>query len=255
MPFEGLIFDLEPQPFLNKFPINSSWEICSSLPDYLPPTSSSPGIRIVKHPEPIRVVYHEVADLVPKLLSQAEPKPDLVLHMGLAAKFGRRHFAMERQSQRGVYGKEKDVDGCTFGGEEEAMLWSDCPKRLKPTFDLDDVWRRWQDQLAKEDVDARPSDDPGNFLCGFIYYASMAWYWKRAQKGKETERPVIFMHVPDLPREADVGIGRKVALALIRAMVESRERRGAYDPLVADADIDKDVPMGMAEMGNSFVSS
>jgi pyrrolidone-carboxylate peptidase len=235
-------------PFLDKFPVNSSWVICYSLPEYLPETETCAGIRILKHPEPVHVGYEAVTDLVPKLLSNANPKPDIVLHMGLAAKFSHRRFAMERQSQHGVYGKERDVDGCVFPEEEDGNLWSKCPKFLKPTFDTDDVWRRWHGYLAEdEEIDARPSDDPGNFLCGFIYYSSMAWYWKRAQEGKEKERPIMFLHVPDLPEEEDIEVGKKVALALIRALVESREKLGVVDAL--DRSMDQGLEASMAAVG------
>lgn len=70
-------------PFKELFPVNPSWEIVNSLPDRLPhlPAKSAahlaaagsdlgkkfPVVRIYKHPDPIRVNYRVVYDLVPKL--------------------------------------------------------------------------------------------------------------------------------------------------------------------------------------------
>lgn len=55
----------------------------------------------------------------------------------------------------------------------------------------------------------------------------MSWFWKQ---GRE-ERPVIFLHVPNLPNENDIEQGRQVAIGLIRAVVESRRKVGIHDPL------------------------
>ncbi|KAF2459282.1 hypothetical protein BDY21DRAFT_187749 [Lineolata rhizophorae] len=101
---------------------------------------------------------------------------------------------------------------------------------------------------GKSGLDVRPSDDAGRFLCDFIYYTSLAWFADRSAKEEEEEeegeeedggqdgtdpnratignkpleRPVAFLHVPDLPTEDDVEKGRQVTIALIRALVESR---------------------------------
>lgn len=171
-------------------------------------------------------------------------EPDIILHLGLAA--GRTFYTLERQSPRGPYNQKKDVDGKIFTPDENQAAWSTCPEMLKPTFDTEDVWRRWRSHLLPlgESADARPSDDPGNFLCGFIYYASMAWFWKRHEwRG---ERPVMFLHVPDCPTEKDVQVGREVAIGLVRALVESRVAKGVYEPL--SGVWEKDVVMGAAEI-------
>ena len=92
-------------------------------------------------------------------------------------------------------------------------------------------------------LDVRPSDDPGNYLCGFIYYYSMAWFWRR----KCSERPVVFMHTPDLPTEEKIEEGTHVTLGLIRALVESRKKVGYNDPL-GEVDVSVDYAMGAAEV-------
>jgi len=215
---------VKPQPFLDPYPINSSWSIASTLPSRLPATNTCPAIQIVKHPEPIKVAYRTVIDLLPRLV-QHDSNPDIILYLGLAA--GRTYYTLERRAPRGPYSQKRDVDGAVF--HDSTGRWSDCPPSLQPTFDTDDVFRRWRRHIVglAHAVDARLSDDPGNFLCGFIYYASLAWFWKRGAE----ERPVMFLHVPDCPTEERIEYGRKVAVGLIRALVESRESLGVRDPL------------------------
>ena len=72
--------------------------------------------------------------------------------------------------------------------------------------------------------DVRIHPDAGNFLCGFIYYNSLAHYYDL--HGYGGERPVAFMHVPDLSGEAKVKEGWEVAVALIKALVQSRKEVG-----------------------------
>lgn len=182
-------------------------------------------------------------EIVPRLLSTREY--DIILHIGLAA--GRKHFTLERQSFREPYWRIKDVEGKVFSKEKTEKVFKGCPAELKPTFDCEDVWRRWRSELSATcpEADIRPSDDPGSFLCGFIYYMSMSWFWKR----KSEERPVMFLHVPDCPEEKDIEVGRQVAVALIRALVESREKIGYFDPLKPASGDEVDHPMGAAEIG------
>ena len=72
-------------------------------------------------------------------------------------------------------------------------------------------------------TDVRISTDAGNFLCGFIYYNSLAHYFNI----KEDERPVIFLHVPDLSNSEDkLKEGWEATVALIKALVESRQKSG-----------------------------
>lgn len=211
-------------PFHLRYPVNSSWSIASTLPEYLPATPTCPRIKLTVPSEPIKVAYSAVVDWEKQWLSIHNY--DLVLHIGLAA--GRKVFTMERQSMREPYWQKEDILGQVFSKEATEKTWpsSKYPGILKPTFDSHDLWLKWRDNVS-DALDVRISDDPGNYLCGFIYYSSMAWYW--GQKTKE--RPVMFLHVPDLPTEELVAGGREVAVGLIRAMAESRERRDMFDPL------------------------
>ncbi|KAF2665154.1 peptidase C15, pyroglutamyl peptidase I-like protein [Microthyrium microscopicum] len=251
--------------WLDNYPTNSSWAIASRLPSYLPATAATPiPIRIVVPDRALRVSYDEVLELDPQLLSgtyrpkhadsskenhpngnnvndsdQAPlPNPDIILHIGLAA--GRKFFTLERQAPRGPFNKFKDVDGKSFPMSRQDALFGDLPAVLKPTFDMEDVWRRWRSNVTNDLLDLRPSDDPGLYLCGFIYFVSLAYFWKRnkeAQKKQDEvlERPVTFLHTPDLPTEDDKENGKQIAIGLIRALVASRNKFGVVDPLKAGA--------------------
>jgi pyrrolidone-carboxylate peptidase len=211
-------------PFHNRFPINSSWSIASTLPESLPATPTCPRIKITVPSEPIKVAYRSVMEWQEKWLKQHDY--DLILHIGLAA--GRKFFTMERQSFRDGYWEKPDVLGEVFSKEMTDKVWPQTlfPPVLKPTLDCSDLWLRWRNNV-RGDLDVRPSDDPGNYLCGFIYYCSMARYWAL---GSSQERPVMFLHVPDLPTDELVAGGREVAVGLIRAMVQSRVKVGVFDP-------------------------
>lgn len=72
----------------------------------------------------------------------------------------------------------------------------------------------------------------------------MAWCLKH-RGGIGGERPVMFLHVPDCPTDDHVEVGRQVAIGLVRALVESRVKKGVVEPL---RDLDENVPMGAAEI-------
>jgi pyroglutamyl-peptidase len=184
-------------------------------------------------------------NLVPKLLSPANPlypAPDIILHIGLAA--GRSYFALESGSQARGYSKILDVDGQRFEDSvaERHFPVSKYPARLTTSFDTSDVLARWKANLGYTSTDGthtdegcpdvRISQDAGNFLCGFIYYNSLAHYFSI----KEDERPVCFLHVPDLSGSEDkLREGLEVTVGLIKALVESRRKSGGR---VIDGDRD-----------------
>ncbi|KAG9192265.1 pyroglutamyl-peptidase [Alternaria panax] len=251
-------------PFLAKVPKNSSWEIASTLPALIPksPENHTP-INIHVHYEPIRVAYDNVVNLIPKLLPPTNPlypPPDIVLHIGLAA--GRNYFAIEQGSHSHGYGKIPDVDGQRFedSAAEKHFPSSRYPHKLKTSFDTCDVLAHWKANLGYTSVDGIESDegstdvristDAGNFLCGFIYYNSLAHYFNI----KADERPVIFLHVPDLSSSQEKSKeGLKATVALIKALVESRRKAGGK---VIDVDVkDKRQENGKVEerTDNNFV--
>ena len=81
---------------------------------------------------------------------------------------------------------------------------------------LNNCWADWL--TPNQDLDVRPSEDAGRYLCDFIYYSSLAELWKR-----DEERRVVFLHVPVESDEAAIARGREVLIELIRALVQSRK--------------------------------
>ncbi|KAF2705603.1 peptidase C15, pyroglutamyl peptidase I-like protein [Pleomassaria siparia CBS 279.74] len=189
------------------------------------------------------------------------PRPDVILHIGLAA--GRNFYTLEKGSHRRGYGAIPDVDEKKFDDEKADKRWPEAefPPKLETGFHTDHVLDRWRAGLApssktptpsrsdkvngetsgeletaaiKEDEnqrqtdalntpDVRNSSDAGNYMCGFIYYNSLAHYYSL----DPGHLPVAFLHVPDLSGSKEkVDVGRDVTIALIRALVESRRTKG-----------------------------
>ncbi len=79
------------QPFEAEHPRNPSWEIAATLPAYLPqgrpagptpaPAPGLPPVRILVHPQPVRVSYAAVRDAVPGLWDGR--RVDFAVHMGM----------------------------------------------------------------------------------------------------------------------------------------------------------------------------
>ncbi|KAK3334945.1 hypothetical protein B0H65DRAFT_534151 [Neurospora tetraspora] len=71
------------------------------------------------------------------------------------------------------------------------------------------------------------SEDPGRYLCDFIYYSSLAELHKR-----KAEKRVVFLHVPcKLGKDGEyVRIGQELMLGLVRSVVEwlvdEKKRKG-----------------------------
>ncbi|KAH8591326.1 hypothetical protein B0O99DRAFT_471646, partial [Bisporella sp. PMI_857] len=211
-------------PFRAQYPVNPSWEIAKSLPPFLPPPPGAesdvtyiaqhPPVRILVHPEPVKVAYTNVRALVPKLWEGR--KIDYMVHIGMAS--GRRYYSVERRGHRDGYGM-KDVDNEYLGDTERRVvegkdwIWDGLPSELPSDLDVDDVWRRWRLALPEDDV--RVSEDAGRYLCDFIYYSSLA----ELEKKKE-ERRVVFLHVPVESDAESIARGTEVMIELIRAIVQ-----------------------------------
>ncbi|KAF5020640.1 hypothetical protein F66182_7347 [Fusarium sp. NRRL 66182] len=212
-------------PFREQYPVNPSWEIASRLPSYLPPlrakdpnsrhaTAVLPKVRILVHPEPIRVNYRAVRELVPTFYERE--RIDVVIHIGMAGP--RPFYSIERRGHRDGY-KHPDVDGEKLDEEEERKPgsdwpWRGLPEEMETELALDDVLTLWQGHSS--DADLRISEDAGRYLCDFIYYSSLAELWKR-----QRPRKTLFLHVPADASEQSVELGRDLTLNLIRSIVES----------------------------------
>lgn len=131
---------------------------------------------------------------------------------------GRSFYTVETRAHRDGY-KLRDVDGNDM---EDDIVWREgfqSPEILYSDLDAGgDVYERWRRYMEGLDrgADVRVSDDAGRYLCDFIYYSSLVEAW-----GEEKDMKVLFLHVPGDTDEAAVERGRRVAVGLIRAMVES----------------------------------
>lgn len=224
-------------PFRAQYPVNPSWEIARGLPAYLPPLrgkddgdpaadSDLPPVRILVHPEAIRVTYQDVRALAPSFWDGAygggggaqQRRIDACVHIGMAS--ARPRYALERRAHRTGY-RTPDVAGefledeLPGGQEDERWIWHGLPDELESALDIPNVHRRWK-ELSSPEVDLRISDDPGRYLCDFIYYSSLATLHKQQRPGK-----VCFFHVPADASDGAVERGRELALNLIRSIAES----------------------------------
>ncbi|KAK7970735.1 hypothetical protein PG988_009808 [Apiospora saccharicola] len=224
-------------PFKDQYPVNPSWEIARSLPEYLPvdrvkdlahktsfssSSSPPPRVRILVHPAPIRVNYEVVRGLVPSLWDEYPEncKVDAVLHIGMA---GPQHvWQVERRAHRDGY-LIKDVDGQFLqddrrrreAGGDEGWIWEGLPQELLSDLDVGDIHKRWVERCPKG-LDLRISEDPGRYLCDFIYYSSMAHLTKQNRP-----RKVLFFHVPCDQSQEIIKSGGEIATQLIRSIAES----------------------------------
>lgn len=147
------------QPFREQYPVNPSWEIARGLPSYLPPLRAKdissrrgavelPPVRILVRPEPIRVNYKAVREVVPGFWDDEYMghKIDVAVHIGMAGP--QLQYAIERRGHRTGY-KSLDVDGEALEDEQEGQhgddwIWNGLPDELLTNLDLDDVFMRWQ---------------------------------------------------------------------------------------------------------------
>ena len=179
------------QPFREQYPVNPSYEIARGLPEYLPPkrakdpaardnaaaavadnnndnNNNMPPVRIVVHPEPIRVSYRRVRELVPTFWDMPADDGsavgfDLALHIGMAGP--RPMYQIERRGHRRGY-LSKDVDGERLEDEDEGArgndwVWHGCPDELESELDVEDVLARWE---GYSPVSAPPPSPPATFF-------------------------------------------------------------------------------------------
>ncbi|KAK8049529.1 Pyroglutamyl-peptidase 1 [Apiospora phragmitis] len=214
-------------PVKDYYPLNPSWEIAQSLPEYLPfdrvkdpahksPTGGNaasalpPRVRILVPPAPIRVNYEVVRGVVPVLWDDPGCKIDAALHNGMA---GPQHmYQVERRAHREGY-LIKDVDGQFLeddrrrreAGGDAGWIWEGLPLELLSDLDVNDIHKRWVQRCPKG-LDLRISEDPGRYLCDFIYYSSMAHLTKQNRP-----RKVLFLHVPCEQSQETIKSGCEIA--------------------------------------------
>lgn len=222
-------------PFKDQYPRNPSWDIASSLPEYLPPVNAKsstsirsssvalPPVRIIVHPEPVRVTYSAVRELIPKLWTAGYAgvsKVDYVLHIGMAST--KKQYVLEQLGHRDDYGLvDLDEKLPNQNPSSEDYPWHGVPAQLTTELDVADIKKRWVSKLPS-DLLLKVSQDAGHFLCDYIYFNSLANCYKAQER-----RRVAFLHVPAVrPVPADVyqesiDLGREIAIQLLRSIVES----------------------------------
>ncbi len=209
----------------------------------LPP--ALPGIQITAHPDPLRSVYHTLLEMAPRLI--AEHDPDVVVHVGLAP--DQDYFGVEQGARRDGYHQIPDMERRVLSKAESKAVWGKkSPEVLETSFDLAHVLEMWRQRLGRNPaisggggggggggakgprakgkasaaVDVRHTDDVGNYVCGLIYYASLAELAKRGDGGS---RYAVFLHVPLLLTEEVCKRGSLVLAALIESLVEAWSHR------------------------------
>ncbi|KAK7720029.1 hypothetical protein SLS64_002210 [Diaporthe eres] len=163
-------------PFKDQYPRNPSWDIASSLPEYLPPLNAKsstavrggslplPPVRIVVHPEPVRVTYSAVRSLIPKLWQpdfEGVSKIDYVLHIGMAST--KKQYVLEQLGHRDDY-KLLDLDEKlpNQNPSSDDYPWHGIPAQLTTDLDVADIKRRWETYLpvsASGSPSQRPRQD------------------------------------------------------------------------------------------------
>ncbi|KAL4973854.1 hypothetical protein BDW66DRAFT_141274 [Aspergillus desertorum] len=227
--------------------VNASYLIATALPpsislstDTFEGTPAVRRIAIHVHPSPISVAYSAVRTTIPSMMDEYVKThgrhPDIVIHMGIAAT--RNYYSIESKAHRDAYNMPDNLGRA--GYEDGEKLWKDktlphvlTPGRsdpaTEPVVKLDltssrtnilnphppdnEFLKTWQ-AFSPAGADIRISEDAGRYLCEFIFYTSLSL---ALQEGRN--RSVAFFHVPSSCRDADVEIGKEVAIALIKALV------------------------------------
>lgn len=194
-------------------------------------------MRILQHPHAIPVSYKAVRALVPVMLESRENVTDVILHIGVA--MGRKTFDLECRANRRGYADAEDMYGETMPDDRCSKDFHDCEETLSTMLDADEILRLWLDDLRTSSGAARQvalgrSDSAGGYICEYMFYDSLAWSARRnlAQRSvARSERSVLFLHVPAWVAQ-DVEMGRKVTIALLRAIAHSWSTTKRYATLV-----------------------
>jgi pyroglutamyl-peptidase len=205
----------------------------TTLPKFLPTTRSSQvPVRIIVHPYDIPVIYNEVRSLVPRLYDAYSHEVDIWLHLGMRP--DQSSYSMELVGHRDGYNETKDITGNTLPANGSNSFFQGCPEFLDSTLDSEDVFTRWRSKLLDAPevspqlgaVRIRKSNDPGYFICDFLYYSVLAEHWRRKnglQGGPNPPdlMPVMFLNVPAENTVEQLRRARHVTICLMQALAES----------------------------------
>jgi hypothetical protein len=123
----------------------------AALEEHTPPNKADPQlppVRILVHPDAIRVNYQIVRKLVPSLWNKNRGrKIDLMIHLGMAG--SERAYSLEKKAHRDGY-KHPDVDNEKLNDdarrkdEGSKWIWYGTPEELETDIDVYDVVDRWR---------------------------------------------------------------------------------------------------------------
>ncbi|CAE6414127.1 unnamed protein product [Rhizoctonia solani] len=145
----------------------------------------------------IPTVYSAVLNTIPAL--HASKQYDVVLHIGVGLPGG---FAIERCAHKSGYnGQDAEDRQCNLisaGGEQRGFGagFEQFGEDLHTEVDVDGLVEHLK---SKGFEHTAPSDDPGRYLCDFIYFCSLACAKKEGDGVK-----VLFTHVPPAGQPYDV---------------------------------------------------
>lgn len=112
---------------------NPSYEILSQVPKIIIGDDGwGPDIQIHKYPEPVRVSYDAVSQLVPELYD-SYPNVDLFVHLGAVHEKSSEHY-LERKARKGPF-LRSDVDGKIY----KDGAWDNAPNEIISSVDVDKI--------------------------------------------------------------------------------------------------------------------
>ncbi|XP_060536331.1 pyroglutamyl-peptidase 1 [Cylas formicarius] len=149
--------------------VNASWEAVSLLPEKLE------NFHLVK--EQIPVVYKHVESKIPELWNKYNPK--LIVHVGVSSYTS--VVQLESCAHKSGY-ERRDIENCCPKNGAPCCAGDEC---IKTGIDVNKICERIN-KLGQ--FRACRSDDPGRYLCEFIYYTSLNIDRNRS----------LFIHVPPL---------------------------------------------------------
>ena len=118
------------------------------------------------------------------LEARLDPRPDAVLMFGVAGSVDR--ISIETRAANRRSRERPDNDGVV---PSDAIIDPSAPDTVRTTIDADALLTR----LAEDGIEAHLSDDAGDYLCNFTYYALLRWIGASGVR-----LPAVFVHVPDL---------------------------------------------------------
>lgn len=160
----------------HKFNINISSESVRLLPSYIENDEYLSRNVDLKIFTDIPVSYKDVDEIVDDIWINI--KPEFVIHVGLHSKSA--VLCLEKCSYNGPYA-DVDVSSCYCEHVHQCCV-ENGEERIFSSFDMDKL----KQHLDGYNIINVVSENPGLFLCGYIYYQSL-----------HRNRNTIFLHVPE----------------------------------------------------------